>query len=69
MIKETPETDVNATKRPVWNAGRSVGAKRALKPKHIWEIRFLLNERRRWRDRALYDLAIDSKLRGCDLCE
>jgi hypothetical protein len=64
---ETPETDVNATKRPVWNAGRSVGAKRALKPKQIWEIRFLLNERRRVRDRALFDLAIDSKLRGCDL--
>lgn len=64
---EMPETDVNATKRPVWNAGRSVGARRALKPKHIWEIRFLLNERRRLRDRALFDLAIDSKLRGCDL--
>lgn len=64
---EMPETDVNATKRPVWNAGRSVGAKRALKPKQIWEIRFLLNERRRLRDRALFDLAIDSKLRGCDL--
>jgi len=43
MIKEAPETDVNATKRPVWNAGRSVGAKRALKPKQILEIRFLLN--------------------------
>lgn len=64
---ETHETDLNATKRPVWNAGRSVGAKRALKPKQIWEIRFLLNERRRLRDRALFDLAIDSKLRGCDL--
>ncbi len=64
---EKPVADVNATKRPVWNAGRSVGVKRALKPKHIWEIRFLLNERRRLRDRALFDLAIDSKLRGCDL--
>ena len=60
---EMPETDVNATKRPVWNAGRSVGATRALKPKQIWEIRFFLNERRRLRDRALFDLAIDSKLR------
>lgn len=35
---ETPETELNAAKRPVWNAGRSVGAKRALKPKQIWEI-------------------------------
>lgn len=64
---ETPETETIATKRPVWNAGRSVGAKRALKPKQIWEIRFFLNERRRLRDGALFDLAIDSKLRGCDL--
>lgn len=58
-----------ATKRKVWNAGRTVGAKRALKPKQIWEIRFYLNQRRRLRDRALFDLAIDSKLRGCDLVQ
>ena len=64
---EMPETEPTATKRPVWNAGRTVGAKRALKPKQIWEIRFYLNQRRRLRDRALFDLAIDSKLRGCDL--
>lgn len=45
------------------------GAKRALKPKQIWGIRFYLNQRRRLRDRALFDLAIDSKLRGCDLVQ
>ncbi|MCG6120298.1 MAG: tyrosine-type recombinase/integrase [Blastomonas sp.] len=56
-----------ATKRQVWNAGRTVGAKRALKPKQIWQIRFYLNQKRRLRVRALFDLAIDSKLRGCDL--
>ena len=66
---EMPETAPTAAKRPVWNAGRTVGAKRALKPKQIWEIRFYLNQRRRWRDRALFDLAIDSKLRGCDLVQ
>ncbi len=66
---EMPETEFAATKRPVWNAGRAVGAKRALKPKQIWEIRFYLNQRRRVRDRALFDLAIDSKLRGCDLVQ
>ncbi len=66
---EMPETEPTATKRPVWNAGRSVGAKRALKPKQIWEIRFYLNQRRRLRDRALFDLAIDSKVRGCDLVQ
>ncbi|BEV00878.1 hypothetical protein NSDW_19720 [Novosphingobium olei] len=66
---ETPET-VNAPfKRQVWNAGRTICAKRALKPKQIWEIRFYLNQRRRLRDRALFDLAIDSKLRGCDLVQ
>ena len=64
---EMSETDTAASKRQVWNAGRTVGAKRALKPKQIWEIRFYLNQRRRLRDRALFDLAIDSKLRGCDL--
>lgn len=66
---EMSETETNATKRPVWNAGRSVGAKRALKPKQIWEIRFYLNQHRRLRDRAPFDLAIDSKLRGCDLVQ
>jgi hypothetical protein len=38
-----------------------------LKPRDIWAIRFYLDEHRRLRDRALFDLAIDSKLRGCDL--
>ena len=53
--------------RPAWNAGRKLGAKRPLKPKEIWEIRFMLDREHRLRDRALFDLAIDSKLRGCDL--
>jgi integrase len=66
---EMLETEPTAAKRPVWNAGRTVGAKRALKPKQIWEIRFYLNQRRRVRNRALFDLAIDSKLRGCDLVQ
>ena len=53
--------------RPAWNVGRKLGAKRPLKPKEIWAIRFMLDQNRRMRDRALFDLAIDSKLRGCDL--
>jgi site-specific recombinase XerC len=44
-----------------------VGAKRALKPQQVWAIRFWLDRERRLRDRALFDLAIDSKLRGCDI--
>ncbi|MFK0690726.1 tyrosine-type recombinase/integrase [Mesorhizobium sp. IMUNJ 23033] len=53
--------------RRAWNAGKKVGAKRPLKQRQIWAIRFLLDRERRLRDRALFDLAIDSKLRGCDL--
>src|SRR5690606_11681465 len=53
--------------RPAWNAGRKIGAKRALKQKEVWAIRFWLEQEGRLRDRALFDLAIDSKLRGCDL--
>jgi integrase len=44
-----------------------LGAKRALKAKQVWAIRFWLDRERRLRDRAMFDLAIDSKLRGCDI--
>lgn len=54
-------------KRRPWNAARKPGAKRALKPQQVWAIRFYLDSERRMRDRALFDLAIDSKLRGCDV--
>ena len=53
--------------RPAWNVGRKVGAKRPLKPRQVWAIRFFLDQHRRVRDRALFDLALDSKLRGCDV--
>ena len=53
-------------RRP-WNAGRLLGSKRALKPQQVWAIRFLLDREGHLRDRALFDLAIDSKLRGCDI--
>ncbi|MGK2910490.1 MAG: tyrosine-type recombinase/integrase [Sphingobium sp.] len=61
------EFDPAARERVSWNAGRRVGAKRALKPRQIWAVRFYLDQHGRLRDRALFDLAIDSKLRGCDL--
>lgn len=57
---EMSESLNTSPKRPVLNAGRAVGAKRALKPKQIWEIRFYLNQRRRLKNRALFVLAIDS---------
>lgn len=51
--------------RPAWNAGKMVGTKRPLTQKQIREVRFFL-EREGWlRERALFDLAIDRKLRGC----
>jgi len=49
------------------NAGRRFGAKRALKPQQVWAICFWLDGKRRVRDRAMVDLAIDSRLRGCDI--
>jgi integrase len=50
-----------------WNKGRLVGQKRPLKPKEVWNIRARLQIEARKRDLAMFNLAIDSKLRGCDL--
>ncbi len=59
--------DDASRERAAWNAGKLVGTKRPLTQKQIWAIRFFLDRERRIRDRALFDLAIDSKLRGCDV--
>jgi hypothetical protein len=55
--------------RPVlpWIKGRFIGPKPPLKPKQVRAIRFHLQRKQRLRNLALFDLAIDSKLRGCDL--
>lgn len=50
-----------------WNKGKLIGQKPPLKPKDIWAIRFHLQNRHAIRDLAMFNLAIDSKLRGCDL--
>jgi integrase len=50
-----------------WNSGRIIGQKRPLLPKHVWAIRVRLELAGALRDLALFNLAIDSKLRGCDL--
>ncbi len=52
---------------PAWNKGRIVGQKRPLAPKHVWSIRVRLEMADNKRDLALFNTAIDSKLRGCDL--
>lgn len=54
-------------KREAWNKGKLVGQKPPLKPKDIWAIRIHLQNRHAVRDLAMFNLAIDSKLRGCDL--
>jgi integrase len=59
--------DPASRERRAWNAGRKLGAKRALRPQQVWAIRFWLDREQRLRDRALFDLAIDSKLRSCDV--
>src|SRR6185369_11194720 len=46
---------------------RIVGAKLPLRPMHVWAIRVRLQIERRLRDLALFDIALDSKLRGCDV--
>ena len=53
--------------RVPWNKGKLIGQKAPLKLKEIWAIRIRLQLARRARDLALFNLAIDSKLRGCDL--
>ena len=54
-------------KRTPWNKGKLIGARPPLRPKHVWSIRTRLLLEGRVRDLALFNLAIDSKLRGCDV--
>ena len=54
-------------KRVPWNKGKLTGAKPPLRPKHVWSIRTKLQIEGRVRDLAMFNLAIDSKLRGCDV--
>src|SRR6202030_1230209 len=56
----------NPTRTP-WNKGKLIGAKPPLRPKHVWSIRTRLMIEGRTRDLAMFNLAIDSKLRGCDV--
>lgn len=53
--------------REPWNKGKLVGQKAPLKLKDIWAIRIHLQNRHHVRELAMFNLAIDSKLRGCDL--
>jgi len=54
-------------RRSPWNKGKLIGAKPPLRPRHVWSIRTRLFIDGRNRDLALFNMAIDSKLRGCDI--
>ena len=62
-------SETQTPKRASWNHGRIVGPKPPLKPKHIWAIRTRMQHDGRVRDLAMFNTAVDSKLRGCDLTQ
>jgi integrase len=66
-----PDEDSLFTKvrRTPWNKGKLIGAKPPLRPNQVCSIRTRLLIERRTRDLALFNLAIDSKLRGCDVVD
>lgn len=64
---ETPNIPAILALRPAWNERCIVGQKRPPKPKHVWAISVRLELAENHRDLALFNKAIDSKLRGCDL--
>jgi integrase len=64
------ENEIAATaapKRIPWNKGKLIGPRQPLRQKHVWGIRTMLQMERQVRELALFNLAIDSKLRCCDL--
>ena len=58
---------IPSNQRQPWNKGKFIGPKPPLQPRHVWAIRTRLQLAGRKRDLALFNLAIDSKLRGCDV--
>lgn len=60
---------ITTTKPTPWNKGRLIGQRPPLKQKEIWAIRVHLQLANNARDLALFNLALDSKLRGCDLVQ
>jgi len=67
MNDNEPINSRRQPRRPPWNKGKLVGPKPPLWPSHVWSIRTKLQIEGRTRDLALFNLAIDSKLRGCDV--
>jgi len=53
--------------RKPWNRGKLIGSMPPLRSKHVWSIRTKLQVEGQMRDLAMFNLAIDSKLRDCDV--
>ena len=66
-MQDLANPNPTTAKRSPWNKGKLTGAKPPLRPKHVWSIRTKLQVEGRTRDLAMFNLAIDSKLRGCDV--
>jgi integrase len=71
IVERTTSGCPSSINRPVvpWNKGAFVGPKPPLKPKQVWSIRLNLQRENRIRDLAMFGLAVDFKLRGCDLVQ
>jgi integrase len=66
-MQDNANSELPTLKRIPWNKGKLIGAKPPLRRKHVWAIRTKLQIEQRTRDLAMFNLAIDSKLRGCDV--
>jgi len=66
-MQDVSQAALQAPRRDPWNKGKLTGAKPPIRPKHVWSIRSKLQLEGRKRDLAMFNLAIDSKLRGCDV--
>jgi integrase len=68
MITDSPAQAIPSTPgREPWNKGKIIGQKPPLRPKYVWSIRTRLQMEGRTQDLAMFNLAIDSKLCGCDV--
>lgn len=70
MSTNIKSTTIHGTARPPripWNKGRLIGQRPPLKVREVWAVRSRLQQKRSVRDLAMFNLALDSKLRGCDL--
>jgi hypothetical protein len=66
-MQNTENSTAPGVRRAPWNKGKLIGPRPPLRPKHVWAIRTRLQMAHETRDMALFNLAIDSELCGCDV--